>query len=76
MCDLLLNNNNWHVRYVAHANQFACVPACARAIARVSRHCLYKYKSTERNVHLWPLTFFQTCTGNFWYIHKPTCLLN
>ena len=29
------------MRCVAHANQFACVPACARAIARVSRHCLF-----------------------------------
>ena len=34
------------------------------------------YKSTKnKNVQSWPRTFLQACTGNFWYIHEPTCLL-
>ena len=33
-------------------------------------------KKIRKNVRAWPRTLLQARTQNFWYIHKPTCLLN
>ena len=33
-------------------------------------------RKSEKNVQAWPRTLLQARTQNFWYIHKPTCLLN
>ena len=56
---------------------------CSRSLYKTSdivegqRNYKSKFKKKIRkNVQAWPRTLLQALTQKFWYIHKPTCLLN